>query len=103
MIFHQDNARPHVSLMIRQKLLHLAWEVLIHRFIHQTLYLWISIYFSLYQILLMEKNSIPWKTVKGTWNSSLLKKDKKFWEDGIMKLPEKWQKVVEQKSEYVVQ
>ena len=30
-------------------------------------------------------------------------KDKKFWEDGIMKLPEKWQKVVEQKDEYVVQ
>ena len=47
----------------------------------------------------MEKISIPWKTVKGTWNSSL----KKFWEDGIMKLPEKWQKVGEQKGEYVVQ
>ena len=28
-------------------------------------------------------------------------KDKMFWEDGIMKLPEKWQKVVEQNSEYV--
>ena len=28
-------------------------------------------------------------------------KDKKFWEDGIMKLPEKWQKVVEQNGEYV--
>ena len=48
----------------------------------------------------MEKISFPWKTVKGTWKSSLLKK---FWEDGITKLPEKWQKVVEQKSEYVVQ
>ena len=33
-----------------------------------------------------------------TWTSSLLKKGKKFWEDGIMKLPEKWQKVVEQKG-----
>ena len=30
-------------------------------------------------------------------------KDKTFWEDGIMKLPEKWQKVVEQKGEQVVQ
>ena len=25
--------------------------------------------------------------------------DKKFWEDGIKKLPEKWQKIVEQNSE----
>ena len=25
-----------------------------------------------YKILLMEKTSIPWKTVKGTWNSSWL-------------------------------
>ena len=30
-------------------------------------------------------------------------KEKKFWEDGFMKLPEKWQKVVEQKGEYVFQ
>ena len=30
-------------------------------------------------------------------------KDKTFWEDRIMKLPEKWQKVVEQNSEYIVQ
>ena len=33
----------------------------------------------------------------------LAQKDKKFWEDGIMKLPEKWQKVVEQEGGYVVQ
>ena len=36
------------------------------------------IYFGLYKILLMETISIPWKTVKGTWNSSLLRKIKSF-------------------------
>ena len=29
-IFHQDYIRPHVSLMNRQKLLQLGWEVLIY-------------------------------------------------------------------------
>ena len=29
-------------------------------------------------------------------------KDKKFWEDRIMTLSEKWQKIVEQNSEYIV-
>jgi len=42
----------------------------------------------------MEKISISWKILKGALNSSA-QKDKKFWEDGIMKLPEKWQKMLE--------
>ena len=50
----------------------------------------------------MEKISIPWKTVQHL-EQFFAQKDKKFWEDGIMKLPEKWQKVVEQKGECVVQ
>ena len=62
-----------------------------------------SIYFGLYKILLMEKISVPWNTVKGTLEESFAQRDKKFWEDGITKLPGKWQKVVERNGEYVVQ
>ena len=51
----------------------------------------------------MEEISAPCKTVKGTWNNSLLKKIKKFWGNGIMKLPGKWQKVKEQNSEFMAQ
>ena len=29
-IFHQDNARPHKSLVTRKKLLELGWEVILH-------------------------------------------------------------------------
>ena len=29
-IFHQDNARPHTSLVTRKKLLELRWEVMPH-------------------------------------------------------------------------
>ena len=63
-----------------------------HRHLHQTLHNQMSIYFSLSKILLMEKIPVPWKA-PGT---VFAQKDKKFWEDGIMKLPEKWQKAVEQ-------
>ena len=89
-IFHQDKTRPHVSLITRKKLLQPGWEVLIssaiftrHCTFRQTLHIWMSIYFGLYKILLMERQSIPWKTVKGIWNISLLKKTKSF---GKMKL-----------------
>ena len=77
-IFHQDNARPHASLMTRKNCYSLVGKFWFIRHIHQTLHLQISIYFILYKILLMEKNSIPWKTVKGTWNTSLLKQVKSF-------------------------
>ncbi|GFV44298.1 histone-lysine N-methyltransferase SETMAR [Trichonephila clavipes] len=29
-VFHQDNARPHTSVVTRQKLWELGWEVLMH-------------------------------------------------------------------------
>ena len=64
-ILHQDNTRPDVSLMTRQKL----FNTLAEKFwficqIHQTLYLWMSVYFDLYEIILVEKTSVSCKTVK---------------------------------------
>ena len=78
-IFHQDNARTHVYLMTRQKLLQLDWEVLIRLPYSPDVVPLMPTNFSLYRILLMEKISMPQKTVKGTWNSSLVKKIKSFW------------------------
>ena len=49
----------------------------------------------------MEKISIAWKNC--SLEQLFAQKDNKFWEDGIMKFPEKWQKVMEQEGEYVVQ
>ena len=58
-IFHQDNSRPHVSLMTRQKNCYsLAGKFGFIHCILQTLYLWISIYFDLHKILLMEKKNV---------------------------------------------
>ena len=102
-IFQQDNASPHVSLVTRQNLLQLGWEVLIQPPYSPDTAPSISIYFGLYKILLMEKNFNSLEDCKRHLEQFFAQKDKTFWEDGIMKLPEKWQKVVEQKSEYVVQ
>ena len=102
-IFYQDNARLHVSLMTRQKLLQFGWEVLIHP-LHSP-----DIAPSDFHLFRSLKNSLNGKNFnsledcKRHLEQFFAQKDKKFWEDGIMKLPEKWQKVVEQKGEYVVQ
>ena len=56
----------------------LAGKLWFIHYIHQTAHLWISIYFRVYKILFVENISFPWKTVKGTRNSSLLKKPNCF-------------------------
>ena len=86
-IFHQDNARLHVSLMTRQKLLQLGWEVLI-RLLYSP-----DIAPSDFHLFCSLQNSLNGKnfnflkfwTLKGTWNSSLLKKIKvglPWWHSG---------------------
>ena len=103
-IFHQDNAaRLHVSLMTRQKLLQFGWEVLIHPSYSPDIapsdfHLFWSLQYSL-----NGKNFNSLQDCKRYPEQFFAQKDKKFWEDGIMKLPEKWQKAVEQKHEYAVQ
>ena len=51
----------------------------------------------------MENNFNSLEDCKRHLKQFFAQKDKNFWEDRIMKLPKKWQKVVEQKDEYVVQ
>ena len=102
-IYHQDNARLPVSLMTRQKLLQLGWEVLIHPpYSPDIAPSGFHRFWSL-QNSLNGKNFNSLEDCKRHLKQFFAQKDKKFWEDGIMKLPEKWQKVVEQKGEYVVQ
>ena len=59
-IFHLDNSRLHVSLTIRKKLLELGWDILIHLPCSPDIaFPLISIYFSLYKIILTKKNQFP--------------------------------------------
>ena len=102
-IFRQDNTRPHASLMTRQKLLQLGWGVLIHPlYSPDTAPSDFHLFRSL-QNSLNGKNFSSLEGCKRHLEQFWAQKDKKFWEDGIINLPEKWQKVVEQNGEYVVQ
>ncbi|KOX75195.1 Histone-lysine N-methyltransferase SETMAR [Melipona quadrifasciata] len=74
-VFHRDNARPHVALAVRQKLLQFDWDVLPHPSYSPDLAP------SDYYLFLSLKNS---------------SKLKQFWKEGIMRLPERWKKVIEQ-------
>ena len=77
-IFHQDNTRPYVSLMTRQKLLQLDWKVLIHPLCSLDIApLDFHLFQSLPNSLNGKKFSIPWirstilclkSKVMGWWN-----------------------------------
>lgn len=97
-IFHQDNTRPCVSLMTRQKLLQLGWKVLPLRYSPDLTPLD-------FHLFLSSQNSLNGKKVnsledcKKHLEQFFAQEDKKFWRDGLTKLPERWQKVVQQNRE----
>ena len=89
--------------MTRQTLLRPGWEVLIHLPYSPDIVPSDFHFFQSLQNSLNGKNFNSLEDCKRHLEQFFARKDKKFWEDGIMKLPEKWQKVVEQKGDYVVQ
>ena len=83
--------------MTRQKLLQLGWEVLIHLLYSQDI---APLDFHLFRSLQNSLNGKYFNSLedcKRHLEQFFVQKDKRFWEDGIMKLPEKWQKVVGQR------
>ncbi|GFU46632.1 histone-lysine N-methyltransferase SETMAR [Trichonephila clavipes] len=100
-VFHQDNARPHTSLVTRQKLLQLEWDTMPHSpyspdLVPSDYYLFRSL-----------QNFLDGKTftsneVKNHPDQFFARKDQKFYERGIMLLPERWQKVLDQNGQYII-
>ena len=94
-IFHYDNATPHTSLANRQKLLRLG------RYSP-------NLASSDYYLFRSLQNSLNGKTfnddaaVKSHLVQFFSDKDQKFYERGIMKLPERCQKVTGQNGKYII-
>ena len=82
-IVQHDNATPHTSLATRQKLLRLGWKVMLHP-------------------QLNGKTFNDDEAMKSHLVQFFADKDQKFYEREIMKLPEKWQKVIEQNGKYII-
>ena len=64
--------------------------------VNHTPHLWMFCLFQRLQNSLNGKNFNSLEDCKRHLEQFSAQKDKKFWEDGTMKLPEKWQKAVEQ-------
>ena len=98
----QDNARPHTSLVMCKKLLELGWEVMPHPPYSPDLAP------SDYHLFRSLQNHLNGKTFN--WNKAVendliqffASKNQTFYESEIMKLTERWQKVIEHNGQYII-
>ncbi|EZA48928.1 Histone-lysine N-methyltransferase SETMAR [Ooceraea biroi] len=101
-VFHHDNARPRTSLVTREKLLQLGWDVLPHPPYSPDLAPSDYHSFRSLQNALNGKTLTADEDIKSLLELFFAEKDKNFFERGIMKLPEKWQKIIKQNGQYIV-
>ena len=99
-IFHHDNATPLTPLTTRQKIFRLGWETMLHSpyipdLAPSDYYLFRSLQNSLNCETFSDDEAVKLHLVQ-----IFVDKDQKFYERGIMKLPERWQKAIEQSGKY---
>ena len=102
-VFHHDNARPYTSLVTRQKLLELGWDVLLHPPYSPDLAPSDSFLFRFLQNFLNDKNFNNDDDIKSYLIQFFANKNQKFYERGIMMLPERWQKVIDQNGQHITE
>ena len=97
-VFNHDNVRPHTSLVTRQKLRKLGWEVFMHPPYSPDLAPSDSHLFRSQQNSLNGAKLASNEASENHLVQFFAQKSQKFYSDGIMILPEKWQKVIDQKQ-----
>ncbi|GFV39865.1 histone-lysine N-methyltransferase SETMAR [Trichonephila clavipes] len=95
-VFHQDNARPQTSVLTHQSLWKLGWEVLVHPLYR------LDLVPSDYHFFLALKNFLSDKKLGSREDcanrllDTFANKCQDFYARGIMKLPLKWQQIMQQ-------
>ncbi|GFW86122.1 histone-lysine N-methyltransferase SETMAR [Trichonephila clavipes] len=101
-LFHQENARPHTSLVTRQKLLQLEWDTMPHPPYSPDLSPLDYYLFRSFTNFLDGKTFTSNEEVKTHLVQFFASKDQKFYERGIMLLPERMKKVLDQNGQYII-
>ncbi|GFV58417.1 mariner Mos1 transposase [Trichonephila clavipes] len=100
-VFHQDNARPHTTVVTTQKLRRLGWEVLMSPL--YSLDLAPSDYhlFLALQTFLSDNKLGPREDCEIRLLEFFANKDQYFYERSVMKLPLKKQEIIQQNGTYL--
>ena len=100
-VFYHDNASPHTSLATRTKLFGLGWEVMSHPPYSPDLAPSDYHLFRSLQNFLNGKNFSNSDDLKSYLAEFFDVKDQKFYQRWIVKLAERWQKIIEQNGRYL--
>lgn len=101
-IFHHDNARPHTSLVTRQRLHTFGWEIMPHPPYSPDI---APSDYHLFRSLQNHLNGQKFnclEAVKNGLDEFFAQKSRGFYTSGIMKLPERWQKIIDQNGQYII-
>ncbi|GFV88625.1 mariner Mos1 transposase [Trichonephila clavipes] len=102
-VFHQDNATPHTSVVTRQKLWELSWEVLMHPPYSHDLAPNDYHLFLVLQNFLSDKKLGSREDCENPLLGFFSNKDQVFYERGNMKRPLKRQQIMQQNGTYLTQ
>ncbi|GFY15509.1 histone-lysine N-methyltransferase SETMAR [Trichonephila clavipes] len=102
-VFHQDNARPHTSVVTRQNLWELCWEILKHPPYSTDLAPSDYHLFLALQNFLSDKKLGSREDCENRLLDVFANKGQDFYERCIMKLLLKCQQIIEQNSAYLTQ
>lgn len=101
--FHQDNARPHTSKITSKKIKDLGWEVMEHPPYSPDIAPTDFHLFRSLQHFLCEKRFQNEDEIKEGIKKFIASKSISFFEKGIRSLVDKWQTIIDNNGEYIIE